>query len=117
MPWFTVHERQLWDEVTAELRDMGTLTSADRYTIASYVTVLGHVERAAVALGAEKSYVTMTRYSEMVNPMAKALDMFLRRAEALARQLGLTPAARSAIHGRQPERADTEADHVEDLYA
>lgn len=117
LTWFTVRQRQIWDEVTGELREMKTLTAADRYTIATYVSLVEHYEIAVGQLNAEPAYMVQQRYTVTVNPLLVAVDKLALRIAMVARSLGLTPAGRSSVYGRVPEKADTEADHVKDLYA
>lgn len=116
-PWFTVQQRQIWDETTAELRDMGLLSAADRQTIIIYVSLVEHYERAIVKLNDHPSYVVETEHSQIVGPALKAVDMLAYRVVFTGRSLGLNPLARTSMYGRTQAKPDTEADHVKDLYA
>jgi P27 family predicted phage terminase small subunit len=117
LTWFTVRQRQIWDEVTGELREMGTLSAADRYSIATYCAVVAHLETAVTELNADPSYAIDTRYSVTVNPVLLAVDRLALRLNMAARALGLSPAARSLMYGRSQVKDNVEAEAVRDLYA
>lgn len=118
MPWFTTEQHSIWTEVTAELRDMGTLSNADRYEIAHYVALVSHAEHAIQQLNHTGEYVVHTEKASVVDPLVVALDRMVARAHQIAGHLGLHPAGRASIHGRmQQSKPNTEAAHVNDLYA
>ena len=50
------------------------------------------------------------------HPLLSSYNHTLARAHACAKALGLTPYARTLIHGRTPE-LDTEAANAPDLYS
>ena len=118
-PNLSVVELRLWSEVTAELRDMDMLSSADTEEIRAYVQTVALSYRLHDAVAKLASLVTVNPESGMVrtHPLIAAYDQSVGRAHTLAGALGLTPHGRSLIHGRTVEKANTEAANVKDLYA
>jgi P27 family predicted phage terminase small subunit len=115
----SVVERRLWDEVTAELRDMDTLVSADAEEILTYVRMLALTYRLHGELGRTKT-LTSTNVETGVtraHPLIAAFDRAVGRAHVLASALGLNPHGRSLIHGRTSAKPNTEGANIRDLYA
>ena len=115
----SVAERKLWTEVTAELRDMDMLSSADVNEIEAYVVTVGLCQRIHADLRDSDTLINRNLDTGLLhaNPMLVAYDRAVNRAHQLASGLGLNPHGRSLIHGRTVAKPDTEAAHVKDLYA
>lgn len=115
----SVVERRLWDEVTAELRDMGMLTSADAEEILAFVRITTLCYRLWDDLARAKSLTCVNVETGVVraHPLIASYDRAVGRAHGLASALGLNPHARSIIHGRTTAKPDTEAANTRDLYA
>lgn len=116
--WLTPPQREVWDQVTDELREMDQLFSADSHEIANYVVVTAHAHRAAQDLNKLRAYTYDTVQGGLgAHPLVAVYDRLVARAHQLAKHLGLNPAGRSAIHGRSA-RPNTEAAHTDlDLFA
>jgi len=117
-PDLTPPERKVWDHLVAELREMGTLSSADAIamTALSQATVLAERMHARIATAPELTVTTETGMVH-VHPLLTAYDVVQRRILALTTALGLTPVGRSRIHGQAAGKPNTEAAHTPDLYA
>lgn len=115
----SVVERQLWDRVTADLRDMDLLSSADTDEIRAYVQCVVLGQRLYQTLAGAKNLVNANLDTGVVHPHPGivAYERMVNRAHALASGLGLNPHGRSLIHGRTVARSNTEAAQVRDLYA
>jgi phage terminase small subunit len=112
-------ERRLWDEVTAELRELDLLHAADGHEVQAYVRLVAlgqrvHAELTSVAV---LTSVNLETGVLRPHPLLATLTATLRAAHLLANGLGLNPHGRSLIHGRTAPRPDTEAAHARDLYA
>lgn len=116
--WFTPTQREVWDLVVAELREMDQLFSADTHEIVNYVVVTAHADRCAQDLNKLKAYWYETvQGGKASHPLVAVYDRLVARAHQLAKHLGLNPAGRSAIYGRSVRR-NTEAEHTDlDLFA
>lgn len=115
----SVVERRVWDLVTAELRDMNTLSSADTEEIRAYVSVVALTYRLHDELAKARNLVAVNADTGVVraHPLIAAYDRAVGRAHVLASALGLNPHGRSLIHGRTTVKPDTEAANIRDLYA
>lgn len=115
----TVVERRLWTEVTAELRDMDMLTSADAEEIRAYVQMLALTYRLHDQLSKAQSLTCTNLGTGVVraHPLIASYDRAVGRAHGLATALGLNPHGRSVIHGHTTVKPDTEAANLRDLYA
>lgn len=115
----SVVERRLWDHVTAELRDMDMLSSADTEEIRAYVQTVALCYRLhdAIAKVTNLAITNMDTGVIHAHPLIASYDRTLGRAHTLASALGLNPHGRSLIHGRTVEKPNTEAANVKDLYA
>lgn len=111
--------RKVWNHVTAELRDMGLLTSADLHEIVAYAKCVALANQLHDELSAcdRLTWTNPLNGAMHPHPLLPAYDHTLARCHALAKALGLNPYARTLIHGRAPVKADTEAAHVPDLYS
>lgn len=111
-------ERRIWNHVVAELREMGTLSSADTLEITAYVRLVAMVERMHIELARVASYAVTSPETGVVHihPLLTAYDRLTGRMHVFASSLGLNPHGRSLIHGRTV-KANTEADHARELYA
>lgn len=116
--WLTPPQREVWDLVVDELREMDQLFSADTHEITNYVVVTAHADRAAQDLNGLLSYTRETVQGGLAShPLVAVYDRLVARAHQLAKHLGLNPAGRSAIYGRSV-RKNTEAEHADlDLFA
>ena len=116
--WFTPPQREVWNVVVEELREMDQLFRADQFELISYVVVVSHAQRAAQELNQLVSYTRETTQGGVAGqPLVAVHDRLVARAHQLAKHLGLNPAGRSAIYGRSV-RANTEAEHTAlDLFA
>jgi P27 family predicted phage terminase small subunit len=116
--WFTETQREVWDVVIEELREMGQLFRADTHEIVNYVVVVSHVHRCAQDLDRLSDYwYATTQGGKASHPLVAVFDRLVGRAHTLAKHLGLNPAGRSAIYGRSV-RKDTEIEHADlDLFA
>lgn len=114
----SVVERRIWDTVTAELRDMDMLASADAEEILAYVQMTALCYRLHDNLAKANSMISVNMETGVVraNPLIASYDRAVGRAHTLASALGLNPHGRSLIHGRMV-KPDTEAANVRDLYA
>jgi P27 family predicted phage terminase small subunit len=114
----SVVERRIWDEVTAELREMDMLSSADAEEILAYVQVTALTVRIHKELSMATAMTTMNAETGVMraHPLIAAYDRAVGRAHVLASALGLNPHGRSLIHGRTV-RPNTEAANARDLYA
>ncbi len=115
----SVVERRLWDEVTAELRDMDMLTSSDAEEIRAYVQTVALSYRLHDELANARSLSPVNADTGVVHahPLIASYDRTIGRAHSLASALGLNPHGRSVIHGRTIAKPDTEAANAKDLYA
>lgn len=115
----SVPERRIWDQVTDELRDMGTLAAADVHEITAYVQCVALAQRLHNELAKAQSLVVVNVDTGVrrAHPLLVAYDRTLGRAHVIGGSLGLNPYGRSLIHGRTERRANTEAAQVRDLYA
>lgn len=115
----SVVERRLWGEVTAELRDMDMLSSADGEEIRAYVQMVALTYRLHDDLAKSASLTCMNLETGVVraHPLIASYDKAVGRAHMMAGALGLNPHGRSLIHGRTTVKPDTEAANVRDLYA
>ena len=115
----SVVERRIWDVVTAELRDMDMLASADAEEILAYVQITALTYRLHDEIAKAKSLtaVNIETGVQRAHPLIASYDRAVGRAHVLASALGLNPHGRSLIHGRTTAKPDTEAANVKDLYA
>lgn len=115
----SVVERRIWDAVTAELRDMDMLASADAEEILGYVQVTALCYRLHDDLARAKSMTCVNVETGVVraHPLLASYNNAVGRAHMYSSALGLNPHSRSIIHGRTTVKADTEAANVKDLYA
>lgn len=118
-PNLSVGERKAWDRTTAALREMNLLTDADAVEILHFVRVCALAERLHLELAKLSTLTTTNMETGMTraHPLLAAYDTMVGRASILGSKLGLSPHARSIIHGRAIARPDTEAANVKDLYA
>ncbi len=116
--WFTPPQREVWDLVVIELREMDQLFSADTHEIVNYVVVTSHANRCAQDLnGLTRYWYDTVNGGKASHPLIAVYDRLVSRAHQLAKHLGLNPAGRSAIYGRSA-RLNTEAEHSDlDLFA
>lgn len=114
----SVVERRIWDAVTAELRDMDMLASADAEEILSFVRVTALCYRLWDDIVKAKSMTCVNVETGVVraHPLIASYDRAVGRAHVLASALGLNPHGRSLIHGRTV-KPDNEQSHARDLYA
>lgn len=115
----SVVERRIWDQVTAELRDMDMLVAADAEEVLAYVQITALCQRLHDDLSRAKSMTCVNVETGVVraHPLIASYDRAVGRAHVLASALGLNPHGRSLIHGRTAPKPDTEAANVRDLYA
>lgn len=110
-------EREIWESVANELEQRGTLTRGDGPAIELYARtyVSCQSERAALA---KEGYVVVVqkldKHKDMIvcraaNPRARIVADLERRVLALLRQLGMTPAARTARQATMPEKENPQA--------
>ena len=105
--WLTNAQKVIWLNTLDELRQLGIADTADRDALAQYAVVTELAQRLARAVASLGSF---TAYNAAGTPVAHPLLVSLDRAQAramrYAREFGLTPSARGALHaGKQ----DTEA--------
>ena len=115
----SVVERRLWDQVTAELREMDLLCSADAEEILAYVHLVALTYRLHDDIAKLKSFISVNVETGVTrsHPLLATYDRVVGRAHVLASALGLNPHGRSLIHGRTAVKPDTEAANVKELYA
>lgn len=111
--------RKVWNHTVAELRDMGLLAAADLYEITAYVKSVALAEQLHAEISKAKSLTWINPVTGVPHPhvLLASYEHALARCHASAKALGLTPYARTLIHGRAPAKGDTEADHTVDLYS
>jgi len=115
----SIPERHVWDHVTAELRDMDMLASADLHELVVYCESVVLCQRIHQQLTKAQSLVNTNVMTgvQRAHPLIASYDRAVGRAHVLASALGLNPHGRSLIHGRTTAKPDTEAANVRDLYA
>lgn len=101
-----------WERVVTELGPTGVLTGADRDVLRLYVEALVRYEQAAALYAGSGPLIRGARGGELVkNPLAPIVRDGATLVLALARELGLTPSARSGLRapGASPAGARLEA--------
>jgi P27 family predicted phage terminase small subunit len=87
-----------WDRVIGQLGHTGVLTGADRDILRLYVEALVRYKGAAALYAASGPLIRGARGGELVkNPLAPIVRDAATLVLALARELGLTPSARSGL--------------------
>lgn len=94
----TPDARAAWDRVVTELGHTGVLTGADRDVLRLYVEALVRYEQAAALYAGSGPLIRGARAGELVkNPLAPIVRDAATLVLSLARELGLTPSARSGL--------------------
>jgi P27 family predicted phage terminase small subunit len=115
----SVPERKIWAHVTAELREMDMLASADLHELVVYCETVALCQRIHEQLSKAQSLINTNVVTNVAraHPLIGAYDRAVGRAHMLASALGLNPHGRSLIHGRTTAKPNTEAANVKELYA
>ena len=97
--WLSDDARREWDRLAPTLIRMGVLTSIDRDALAVYCEAVAHYEQAVTLV--DKSAVLIRGTRGLVkNPAMQVARDQAAIIRAYARELGLTPSARSEmVHG------------------
>ncbi len=95
----------VWGRVITELGHSGTITGADRDLLRVYSEVVVRYEQASVMLAGSGPVIVGARKGEIVrNPLTSIVRDLGMQLVVLARELGLSPSARSGI--RAPSDAE-----------
>jgi P27 family predicted phage terminase small subunit len=95
----------VWGHVLSELGHTGTLTGADRDLLRVYVETVVRYEEASVLLATSGPLIVGARRGDVVrNPLTSIVRDLGTQLVVLARELGLSPSARSGI--RAPSDAE-----------
>lgn len=111
--------RKVWNHTVTELRDMGLLAAADLHEIEAYAKIVAVANQlhAEISKAQTLTWINPVTGVPHAHVLLASYDRALARAHASAKALGLTPYARTLIHGRAPMKGDTEAAHTPDLYS
>jgi P27 family predicted phage terminase small subunit len=94
----TGEARAEWDRVTAELEELGTLTSSDRAILVLYVKSWERWTAAEAKITADTLMVASPKSKvPMVNPFINIANKAHEYVVKLAGELGLTPRARAIM--------------------
>jgi P27 family predicted phage terminase small subunit len=100
-----------WERVVAELAPTGVLTGADRDVLRTYVEAVARYEQAAAAYAASGPLIRGARAGELIkNPLHQIVRDNAQLVLVLARELGLTPSARSGLRSPQPSTGGSRLD-------
>jgi P27 family predicted phage terminase small subunit len=110
--WFDERHRQVWDQLTTDVRAMGLLHSADQAVLVGLVRVVCRHEDAARLVEAEGVVVTGKDGHQVRHPAVIIEREAAETVRRLAREFGQTPSGRadlghatpSAPPGSGPER-------------
>ena len=102
-----------WGRISSELFRMGLLTGIDRAALAAYCQSYGRWAQAekALAVMAEKDALTggllikTTNGNAIQNPLVGIANKAAADCIRYAAEFGMTPSARSRVHGANPEEA------------
>ena len=95
--WLGDEAREKWDEVAAELAQMGVLTSVDADVLALYSVTWTEWKAASLAIRDHGLTVRTPRGEERTSPYVLIGNKALMQLRALAAELGLTPSSRSRV--------------------
>ena len=99
--------RKVWDRVMREFGDTGVITAADTDALRAYCEAVVRYEHAAQMLEESGPLVRGARRGELVkNPLHQVVRDNADLMRQYARELGLTPSARSGLN--LPQRSQEE---------
>jgi P27 family predicted phage terminase small subunit len=98
--WLTAYAAEVWDEIVPELAYMTIAKAGDAGVIAAYCEALARLRRATEDIAARGQIVDAVDGSgrQVANPSVRMADSASTELRQVARELGLTPSARSGIH-------------------
>jgi P27 family predicted phage terminase small subunit len=100
-----------WERVSVELHRIGVLTTIDRAALAAYCQAYGRwiVAERAIRKMAERDQLTgglmikTTNGNAIQNPLVGTANKAMSDLVRYAAEFGMTPSARSRIHGQAPD--------------
>jgi P27 family predicted phage terminase small subunit len=96
-PWFDERHLRAWERLTAEVRAMGLLYSADRDVLVGLVRAVCRHEDAARLVAAEGIVVTGKDGQRVRHPAVIIEREAAETVRRLAREFGLTPSGRADL--------------------
>jgi P27 family predicted phage terminase small subunit len=106
MPHAPAHLNQAaraeWKRVARRLHNAGVLTYVDRGVLAVYCQAYGRWAEAEVELRSRGEVIETTNGNMVQSPWLQIANKAMEQMLRAAKELGLTPAARSAIKVEQP---------------
>jgi len=99
--------RSVWRRVIRDFGHTGVLTAADADVLRSYCDAVARYEQAAILLEEMGPVVRGARKGELVkNPLHQIVRDNAVLMRALARELGLTPSARTGLNAKDKPSGD-----------
>lgn len=110
-------ERAVWESVADELQERGTLTPADGASIALYAQTFCTHRAERDLLEKEGRVIVVSKLDKhkdailvhSVNPRVRIVSDLEKRLLALLKQLGMTPATRTARQATIPEKQNPQS--------
>lgn len=100
--WLTAAQRAIWDRLTAELRSMNLLHSADADVLIAMVLASDRMQQAATVLAAEGLMATGRDGGQVRHPASFIAQSSADQVRRLGHELGLTPAGRADLGRSAP---------------
>lgn len=103
--WLDDEAREEWERIIPLLDSVRILTDADLLALANYCSVAGLAIQATKAYQRDGIYPPLLRGAKIrrVHPMVAVAKEARMQALRYAVEFGLTPAARSRVHGQDPD--------------
>ena len=102
-----------WRRVMRDMGATGVITSADADVLRAYCESVARYQYAAGMLQQSGPLVRGQRGELVKNPLHQVVRDNVVLVRALARELGLTPAARTVLRGSEAEERDPFADFLD----
>lgn len=103
----------VWRRVMRDMAATGVITSADADVLRTYCESVVRYQYAARMLEQSGPLVRGQRGELVKNPLHQVVRDNAVLLRAFARELGLTPSARTGLHGNQQEERDPFADFLD----
>lgn len=112
--WLRGEGRREWNRVARRLNEVGLLTYVDRATLAMYCDAWGEYVEARDKVEKLGTVIKTTKGNLIQNPYYSIKNQAMKQCQQLARELGMTPSARSGLRVMVPEQ---ERSLAEELFA
>lgn len=90
-------ERTKWDELAAELHELGMLTTLDRDALAMYCVLFVRWTKAEQVIRQKGEIIKTTNGNIVQNPYLSIANRALEQLNKLSAEFGMTPSSRSRV--------------------